>query len=472
VPAGTYSLTVERAGWLTATTGFTAYASMGGYSLAVAGASTATTTTTAPTTTTTVAPISTTTTTVAPRPPTTSGTMTTTLAPPPPVNTTRTTTTTTVPTTTAPPTVPPTVTPSSDPPALVGSSLVAVAPVRLLDTRSGVGGLRRLPAGGKAVVQVTGRNGVSSTATSAVLTLTAVAPGGAGYLSIFPCATGPTGTSAVNYGAGQVIANTTLATLDASGRTCVMSLADADVLIDMTGWLAEGTGSRLRPVGPIRVADTRSGVGGSPRIPAGGSMTLDLTRWAGADASAVALNVTVVDPDSAGYLTAYPCGGALPSTSTVNHRAREARPNSTIVGLGGGKVCVFSLAEADVLVDLVGVFGATGLTYVPTEPGRLLDTRDFGEPLPAGTEVEYLVDGPVGATAAAASVNVTAVGHTSDGFTSTYACESLPDTSTLNQFVGQIAANGAIIPLTPLATSCAWTLGGGHLLVDLNGWWI
>ena len=133
---------------------------------------------------------------------------------------------------------------------------------------------------------------------------------------------------------------------------------------------------------------------------------------------------------------------------------RGAAPNNTIVGLGSGSVCVFSLAEADVLIDLVGVFGATGLTYVPTEPGRLLDTRDFGESLPAGTEVEYLVDGPLSATAAAASVNVTAVGHTSDGFTSTYACDSVPDTSTLNQFVGQIAANGAIIPLTPLATSC------------------
>jgi hypothetical protein len=349
---------------------------------------------------------------------------------------------------------------------------VAVAPTRLLDTRSGVGGSRRLPAGGTAIVQVSGRNGVPSSATAAVLTLTAVAPGEAGYLSIYPCASGPTGTSAVNYGAGQVIANTTLATLDAAGRVCVSSLADADVLVDMTGWLAEGLGSRLRPVGPLRVADTRSGQGGTTRLPAGGTLSLDLSRWTGADASAVALNVTVVDPASAGYLTAYPCGGTLPTTSTVNHRADEVRPNNTIVGLGRGKVCVFSLAEADVLVDLVGVFGATGLTYVPTEPSRLLDTREFGEALPGGTEVEYLVDSPVGAIAAAASVNVTAVGHTSDGFTSTYACDTLPDTSTLNQFFGQVAANGAIIPLTTTATSCAWMLRGGHVLVDLSGWWI
>jgi hypothetical protein len=53
----------------------------------------------------------------------------------------------------------------------------------------------------------------------------------------------------------------------------------------------------------------------------------------------------------------------------------------------------------------------------------------------------------------------------------TYDCITRRDTSTVNQQVGQAAANGAIVPLDALR-SCAWTSGGGHLIVDLNGWWV
>jgi len=41
----------------------------------------------------------------------------------------------------------------------------------------------------------------------------------------------------------------------------------------------------------------------------------------------------------------------------------------------------------------------------------------------------------------------------------------------VNQRVGQAVANGAIVPLDQLR-SCAWTFGGGDLIVDLNGWWV
>jgi hypothetical protein len=345
-------------------------------------------------------------------------------------------------------------------------------PQRIVDTRSGLGGSARLGAGRLVAVTVAGRAGIPPTATAAVINVTAVAPAGGGYLSVFPCDGGSADTSVLNYAAGEVVANATIATLDGSGRFCVWTLAPSDVLVDITGWLASGSGSRLTAIDPVRVADTRSGLGGSTRLAPGGVLELDLSARVAPTATAVALNVTAVGASSGGFLAAYPCGGDLPATSTVNHGPGEVRPNNAVVGLGDGRVCVFSLAETDVLVDLAGYFGPTGLGYVPATPQRLIDTRDAVLPLPRGGVVQYSLGVSPYGVPSAASVNITAVDHALPGFASTYACGALPDTSTLNVEVGRIAANGAIVPATGSATSCAFTLNGGHLLVDLAGWWV
>ena len=76
-----------------------------------------------------------------------------------------------------------------------------------------------------------------------------------------------------------------------------------------------------------------------------------------------------------------------------------------------------------------------------------------------------------GRSPGAAYVNVTAVNHLVAGYVTTYDCVTRRDTSTLNQRVGQANANGAIVPLSSLQ-SCAFTFGGGDLIVDLNGWWV
>jgi hypothetical protein len=76
-----------------------------------------------------------------------------------------------------------------------------------------------------------------------------------------------------------------------------------------------------------------------------------------AGASSVALNVTVVNPAAAGYLTAYPCSAPMPNASNVNFRPGEIRPNLAVVRIGSaGNVCIRSTAAADIVVDLVGWF--------------------------------------------------------------------------------------------------------------------
>jgi hypothetical protein len=219
------------------------------------------------------------------------------------------------------------------------------------------------------------------------------------------------------------------------------------------------------------VVDTRSAIGGV-RLGAGATMEVDFNGIVPAGSSAVALNVTAVTASAPGFLTVFPCTGAMPNTSTVNYVAAEARPNNTIVGLTGGRVCIYTYSETEVLVDLLGSFGPSGLAYQPTPPVRVLDTRRTGT-LGAGAVAGYGVGAAAldGQTPVAAYVNVTAANHTLPGYVTTYDCVTRRDTSTLNQRVGQATANGAIVPLAGLQ-SCAWTYAGGDLIVDLNGWWV
>ena len=76
-----------------------------------------------------------------------------------------------------------------------------------------------------------------------------------------------------------------------------------------------------------------------------------------ADASAVVLNVTAVDAEAAGFLTVFPCGSARPNASNINYVAGDVVPNAVLTKIGaGGKVCVFSYAATDLIVDTNGYF--------------------------------------------------------------------------------------------------------------------
>ena len=111
---------------------------------------------------------------------------------------------------------------------------------------------------------------------------------------------------------------------------------------------------------------------------AGGTLELVVGGSAGVSVDAVAgvLNVTVVNPAAAGFVTVYPCGVARPLASNVNFVAGQTVPNLVVSKLGaGGRVCLYAQQATDLVVDLAGYFPA-GSAYVPiTNPTRLLDTR-------------------------------------------------------------------------------------------------
>ncbi len=356
-------------------------------------------------------------------------------------------------------------------PALPGQvRLTPIQPVRLTATRSGQGGSVRLGVDGVLVVQVAGTPDIPANVTAAALNVTAVGPDSGGFLTVFPCSDTVPTTSTVNFAAGRDIANSTIATLGVDGEVCVYSSAATDVIVDITAWLSPDAAAGMTATAPRRVADTRSGLGGSGRLPAESVLTV---ATGDVGASAIALNVTAIGADAAGFLTVYPCGTAPPVASNVNFAAGEVRPNNTIVAVApGGLVCVYSSATVDVIVDVTAAFSLNGqLEYLPATPQRLIDTRGTGL-VGAGGEIAFSVPSP-GVSPGAVSVNVTATGHDTDGFTTTFGCgTSVPEASTLNQRVGESVANGAIVPAGASATGCVFTSSATNLIVDLNGWWV
>jgi hypothetical protein len=51
-------------------------------------------------------------------------------------------------------------------------------------------------------------------------------------------------------------------------------------------------------------------------------------------AQSVAINLTVTEPTSGGYLTVYPAGSPIPLASTINFGAGQTRANNAVVTLG------------------------------------------------------------------------------------------------------------------------------------------
>ncbi len=191
------------------------------------------------------------------------------------------------------------------------SAFTPVTPTRLVDTRNGIGAVGRVEAGRQVVVQVTNRGSVPADATAAVVNVAAVDPSAPGFVTVYPCSERVPNTSTLNFVAGQTVANTTIAALSDAGQLCVWAYTEADILVDITGWLSPAGTSRLTPIGPTRVVDTRSGIGGL-RLGAGTTMEVDLNGVVPGGSSAVAVNVTAVNAPTPGFLTVFPCSGSGP----------------------------------------------------------------------------------------------------------------------------------------------------------------
>jgi hypothetical protein len=305
-------------------------------------------------------------------------------------------------------------------------------------------------------------------ASAAALSVTGVDTCAGGYVTAFDCATLPA-TSNVNLQVGRTTAALVIAPLD-DGATCLYSSQATDLVVDVTGaFVASGQG--FHPLAPTRLVDTRAGQpalfsGIRGQRTTGDGIEIDLAGAAGvpANATAVWLNLTIADPVVSTVLLASPgrCG-STPVASTVNARPARSAAVATLVGLSDGTVCVHTVSGlSDVVVDVTGWFGSSGLRYVPSEPERLVDTRSASA-VPAQGTVQVDVD-------AVDVVNVTATGATTAGFVAVRTCNTTQTSSALNIVAGEDIANVTVADGTAGAAGvCASPSVTSQLVVDRVG---
>ena len=231
-------------------------------------------------------------------------------------------------------------------------------------------------------------------------------------------------------------------------------------------------------VGPVRLADTRQPDCDCTRL-TGDTVRVDVAGHADVPDTAVAAAVTVTALPTAApaFVTAYPGGTPRPPTSTVNTATQRVVANSAIVPLGAdGTLDVFTKLPGDVIVDVTGVFvpadAAHAGRFVPVEPQRLVDTRVSDTPLGSGGELTVARPASVPADATALAVNVTSVGDARAGHLSARPAGAASGTPT--SFVnldgsGRPVAAAVILPTSADGVTIT-SHGGGHVIVDLVGW--
>jgi len=328
---------------------------------------------------------------------------------------------------------------------------------------------------------------VPESATAASLNITVVNPEGEGYLTVWPCGVARPLASNLNFTAGAVVPNGVLASLGADGSVCLFSSAPTDVLVDVSGWF---DGEAFEGSTPTRLVDTREGRGAplaptTPSTPVSVpvaslpvSGALGTAKTIPTAVSAVALNVTVVNPSAAGFVTVWPCGEARPNASNLNFEAGQVVANGVIAPVGGnGSVCAFSSVPTDLIVDLAGWF--PGDLFSGTTPTRLLDSRGGGaSKLGAGGIAEVAILGTtlsggsaVPATARAVSLNVTVTGADAPGYLTVWPCGlARPNASNVNFVAGQTVANNVLAPMDGSGKICVFSSAPTHVIVDVAGW--
>jgi hypothetical protein len=247
------------------------------------------------------------------------------------------------------------------------------------------------------------------------------------------------------------------------------------------------------PVTPCRVVDTRlpDGPFGGPALQGGTPRSFAIPQSActiPATAAAYSLNVTVVPHGTLAYLTIWPTGQTQPQISTMNSLDGRIKANAATVSAGSPNeaVSVYATNTTDLVLDIDGYYVAainSSLVYYPLTSCRVVDTRNSDGPLggpflDGDQERDFpVLDSsciPQGVTPTAYSFNVTAVPHPSGsglGYLTIWPQgEQRPVVSTLNNPIGTIVANAAIVAAGTGGGVAVYPNANTGLVIDIDGY--
>lgn len=250
-----------------------------------------------------------------------------------------------------------------------GFGLEPTAPVRVLDTRKGEGApLAKVGPGETLVIrppQLFDAGTGDATAAAAVLTLTGVAPTAATHISAWGDGDRPM-VSSLNLPLNATRSNLVVVPVGADGSIRLRNNSgDVDLVADLAGsFPLDGSGLPFHPVDPVRLLDTRSGVGTTggafgPREQR--DLPVASRPEVGDDAKVAILNFTAVAPLSDTHLRVWPAGTTRPLTAVLNAPVAQTTPSLAFSTLGPAPAGAVSLynnsGRSHYLADLSGWFG-------------------------------------------------------------------------------------------------------------------
>ncbi len=285
--------------------------------------------------------------------------------------------------------------------------------------------------------------------------------------------------------------NVWVATSSSSSTLVAAVGAPNSTVVDLPAGVAPAAGARFIGISPARLLDTRFGVGLSGPFASGAARTFPVAGRGGVPSSAVAVTgtLTVVGQTSAGYVSLGPSTATVARSSVVNAPVGDVRASGVTVKIAsdGSLAALWSGAggsKAGLIFDVSGYFvaGATGSTYVPLTPARILDTRTG-----SGLSGQFTSDAPrsfavsgrggVPASAVAVTGNLTVVGPSSGGYLFIGpAAASTPPSSTLNVLKGDTRAASVTVKLDGSGRlGVVWKGSVGakaHVLFDVTGYFV
>ncbi|MEU4732328.1 hypothetical protein [Streptomyces sp. NPDC023588] len=267
-----------------------------------------------------------------------------------------------------------------------GSDFTPYAPTRLLDTRDGTGAVQgKVAPYGSTRVKVGGNGGIPAGVTAVTLNVTVTNTTSGGHITAFAEDTERPASSNVNFEAGQTVPNLVIVPV---GKNGYVELANrgaqsVDLIADVTGYFTRTASSGYTPMTPARFVDTREGLGtAQAKVKGRGVIATSISGLNGVPhgIKAVALNVTVTNPEQAGHLAVFPGGGPIPTASNLNFTVGQTIANSVIVPVApDGSINIFNGAwsPTDVVVDVVGYYSTDSkAAFMPMGPFRMVDSRE------------------------------------------------------------------------------------------------
>jgi alpha-tubulin suppressor-like RCC1 family protein len=401
-------------------------------------------------------------------------------------------------------------------PVVGGLSYVPLVPCRAVDTRTaggplGVSGARSFNVAGAA-----SPCSVPDAATAVEVSVTAVDPTADGFARLHAAGTPEPTATFLNYSARRGTTNTgtiPVRPVSFSDLTVTNHGGPTHLVVDVQGYFVAGEGLGFVPLRPCRAVDSRNTVAG--RFTNGSTRSFriagvaDLSSQGGTGpdgcgvpdgVAAVALSVSAIEPQGAGFARIGPSNAGPLRTTFLNASDGRSTTNSGSVSLatvGALDLTVsYSGGSTHLAVDVLGYYPAAGgHRYQTVTPCRVADSRQASGPPGVGHElsgdigrlVQVAGDGTsarvqgssqltgcgVPLSAVAAQVAVTAVGPRADGFIQSHPAGTPTSGTVLNYSAGASTTNVATLRLgSGTLSNLTLRNGGGptRYLVDVLGY--